>query len=113
MPGPLRLLFVHGPEAACWRVGFDLAQAAAALDVPVELAFSADGLRLLLADVVDEAPARAARGAYASLELLGIEAVYAPVRPDVVVAAPSALPIRWLAPAAWQSWLRRASVQVW
>lgn len=112
MSGLLRLLFVHGPEAACWRAGFDLAQAAAALDVPVELAFSADGLRLLLADV-DDAPGRAARGAYASLELLGIEAVYAPVRADAIVAAPSVLPIRWLESAAWQSWLRRASVQVW
>ena len=112
MNPPLRLLFVRGPGAACWRAGFDVAQAAAALDVPVELAFAADGLRLIRADA-DDTPGKAARGAYASLELLGIESVYAPARPELSAAAVTALPIRWLQPAAWQSWLRRAPVQVW
>ena len=112
MTPPLRLLFVHGPGAACWRAGFDLAQAAAALDVPLELAFAADGLRLILADPQDPS-GKLARGAYASLELLGIEAVHAQARAAISQDAASALPIHWLQPAAWQAWLRRAPLQVW
>ena len=44
---PLRILFAHGPDdEAIWRAGFDLVQAAAALDLPLELGFAGDGLRL-------------------------------------------------------------------
>lgn len=112
MSSVLRLLFVHGPKAACWRAGFDLVQAAAALDVPVEIAFAGAALDLILPGSGDPA-GKAARGAYASLELLGIELVYAQVRADVGPALPSALPIRWLQPQDWNSWLRRAPLQVW
>lgn len=112
MDRTLRLLFVHGPATACWRAGFDLVQAAAALDVPVELAFAADGLDLILPG--SPAPAaRAARGAYASLELLGIEWVSAQAIADAVRPSTTALPVHWLQPPAWRAWLRRAPLQVW
>lgn len=108
----LRLLFVHGPGVACWRAGFDLVQAAAALDLPVELAFAADGLDLILA-TGSEPEARAARGAYASLELLGIDMVRAQAIARGDRAPTSALPVQWLQPSAWRDWLRCAPLQVW
>lgn len=112
MAAALRLLFVHGPGASCWRAGFDLVQAAAALDVPVELGFAADGLGLILPGA-DAAAGRAARGAYASLALLGIEEVYAATPGEAGPHCAPVLPVRWLASAAWRAWLRRAPLQVW
>ena len=112
MSAPLRLLFVHGPASAFWRAGFDVAQAAAALDVPVELGFAGDGLGLIRAGL-DDAHGKRACGAYASLELLGIEVVYAPAAGPVDTAAAPVLPVSWLQPADWHAWLRRAPLQVW
>lgn len=112
MSAPLRLLFVHGPASACWRAGFDVAQAAAALDVAVELGFAGDGLGLIRAGL-DGAHGGRARSAYASLELLGIELVYAPVGGALDTTAAAVLPLCWLQPADWQAWLRRAPLQVW
>lgn len=112
MSAPLRLLFVHGPASACWRAGFDVAQAAAALDVPVELGFAGEGLGLIRF-VLDDAHGKRARGAYASLELLGIEVVNAPAAESGDTQAASVLPVSWLQPADWQAWLRRAPLQVW
>lgn len=111
MSAPLRLLFVHGPARPCWKAGFDVAQAAAALDVPVELGFAAEGLGLILMRA--DSLRGFTPGAYASLELLGIDRVYAPAPTDVSAALPSMLPIHWMPPTAWKSWLRRAPVQVW
>lgn len=101
----LRLLFT---DAVHWRAGFDLAQAAAALDQPLELGFAGAGLELIL-----EAPGGArppSFGAFASLELLGVEAVRVPL---AVPARPSALPLRALAAGEWRTWLRAQALQAW
>ncbi len=112
MAPPLRLLFVRGARANSWRAAFDIVQAAAALDLPVELAFAGAGLGLILPDS-EGAHGQSARGAYASLELLGIETVYALANGQSVANARSVLPVSWLQPSSWQSWLRRAPLQVW
>lgn len=107
---PLRLLFLHGAgDTAAWRAGFDLAQAAAALDVPLEIGFAGAGLDLIRTGTA--AAHGPAGGAFASLALLGIDQALAPAAERVVDGA--ALPLLWLDAAAWQSWLRRAPLQVW
>lgn len=103
----LRLLFTRGPEGD-WRAGFDLAQAAAALDLPLQLGFAGDGLRLVLADAHDRrAPAF---GAFASLELLGVAAAHVP---SPAPRNASALPLQVLDADAWRAWLRAGSLQTW
>lgn len=105
---PLRLLFAHGPgNEALWRAGFDLAQAAAALDSPLELGFAGDGLRLITLNPDGSRPASYAR--FASLSLLDVAAACVPA----ALAGPAALPLEPLGDQAWRDWLRRAPLQVW
>lgn len=114
MSRPLRLLFVHGPaDGALWRAGFDLAQAAAALDMPVEIAFAGAGLSLVYSD--REGATGPATGAFASLELLGVDSARAPIveRESQHSARRTALPLTWLCADDWQRWLRCAPLQVW
>lgn len=103
----LRLLFTCGPGGA-WRAGFDLAQAAAALDVPLELGFAGDGLELVRVAV--DGRRASVSGAFASLEMLGVEAVRVPAPWP---AQASALPIQALAADAWRAWLRAGPLQTW
>lgn len=113
MNGPLRLLFARGPAAAPWRAGFDLAQAAAALDLPIEIAFAGAGLALIM-PTTGEVAAAPVRGAWASLELLGVEQVLAPAPCAAEFDASRAvLPVRWLDAGQWRDWLRQAPLQVW
>lgn len=110
MNRPLRLLFVHGPaDDAIWRAGFDLAQAAAALDMPVEIGFAGAGLALVGVDQVG--PPSPAGGAFASLELLGVDCAWAPAVERKTQR--TALPLNWLSAEDWRVWLRRAPLQVW
>lgn len=105
---PLRLLFAHGPEhPAIWRAGFDLAQAGAALDLPLELGFAGDGLRLITRMPDGSRPPSYAR--FASLGLLDVAAARVPVS----VPLPAALPLAPLGEQGWRDWLRRAPLQVW
>lgn len=105
---PLRLLFTHGPEnEAIWRAGFDLAQASAALDLPLELGFAGDGLRLITLQPSGGRPPSYAR--FASLGLLDVAAARVPA----AVCGPAALPLEPLDDQAWRDWLRRAPLQVW
>jgi len=101
----LRLLFVHGPEDAVWRAGFELAQAAAALDVPLELAFAGPGLELITTQ-------RDCARNFASLELLGVDQVRIETAPQGA-ASKLALPVQQLSALQWQAWLRAAPLQVW
>jgi len=100
----LRLLFVHGPSEDLWRAGFELAQAAAALDVPLELAFAGPGLDLIAAN--SDCGRR-----FASLELLGVDQVRVPS--ERVPNDSSTLPVQELSKAQWHHWLRAAALQVW
>lgn len=105
---PLRILFTHGPgDETRWRAGFDLAQAAAALDSPLELGFAGDGLQLITLEADGTRPASYAR--FASLALLDIAAVRVPGP----VGRPAALALEPLGDQAWRAWLRRAALQVW
>ncbi len=105
---PLRILFAHGPDdEAIWRAGFDLVQAAAALDLPLELGFAGDGLRLVTLGADGSRPPSHAR--FASLELLGV----APARVPRADGGPSALRLEPLDGPEWREWLRRAPLQVW
>jgi hypothetical protein len=109
----LRILFVRGRAASTWRAGFDLAQAAAALDVPLELGFAGDAVELIVPAPSDTA-AIAGSGVWASLALLGVEHVHAPAAcRDGLDLGRAALPVRWLDPGDWRAWLRRAPMQVW
>jgi hypothetical protein len=114
MQPPLRLLFLHDPMIdGQWSAGFDLAQAAAALDIPVEIALAGPGLSLLLAGHADPV-AISARKAFASLELLGVDQVLAPAPcPTALDSGSATLKVRWLDASNWQHWLRQAAVQVW
>lgn len=105
---PLRILFAHGPDdEAIWRAGFDLVQAAAALDLPLELGFAGDGLRLVTLGADGSRPPSHAR--FASLGLLDVAAARVPA----AVCGPAALPLEPLDDQAWRDWLRRAPLQVW
>lgn len=113
MTAPLRLLFTRAPMAANWRAGFDLAQAAAALDVPLELGFAGAGLELIVPRVLDTGT-MAGTGAWASLALLGIEQVRAAAADSAGFdRGRSALPVLWLDAGDWREWLRHAPVQGW
>ena len=109
MTMPLRLLFLHGPETALWRCGFDLAQAAAALDIALELGFAGDGLGLIVAAAADTKSL--SHRSFASLEMLGIDQVFAPMTANARLQ--SALPLRRLDAHAWHAWMRRAPLQAW
>ncbi len=113
MNAPLRMLFTRAPAAATWREGFELAQAAAALDVPLELGFAGDGLELIMPLAVD-AEVPAGTRVWASLALLGVDSISAPEdcrrRFDSERAA---LVVRWLDADEWRTWLRRAPLQGW
>ncbi len=105
---PLRILFAHGPEdEVIWRAGFDLAQAGAALDLPLELGFAGDGLRLITLQSDGSRPPSYAR--FASLGLLDVAAVRVPA----AASGPAALALELLGEQAWRDWLRRAPLQVW
>jgi hypothetical protein len=109
----LRLMFTHAPAADTWRPGFELAQAAAALDMPLELGFAGAGLELIMprAAAIRSQPGT---GVWASLALLGVEGVHAPAAcRDRFVGAHSALPVRWLETDAWLEWMRRAPLTGW
>lgn len=110
MFAPMPLLFVHGPARPCWKAGFDVAQVAGGARRAGGSASppKASGCLTRADSVRGFTP-----GAYASLELLGIDRVYAPAPTDISAALPSMLPIHWMPSAAWKSWLRRAPVQVW
>ncbi len=113
MNAPLRLLFARGQHPATWRAGFDLAQAAAALDVPLELGFAGAGVKLIVPSAA-VAEAVAGAGVWASLTLLGVECVYAPVScRDGLDPDRAALPVRWLDASDWRAWLRCAPLQAW
>ena len=113
MNAPLRLLFARGHHPATWRAGFDLAQAAAALDVPVELGFAGAGVQLIVPSVAD-AEIVAGSGIWASLALLGVERAYAPAScRDGLDPDRAALPVRWLDARDWRAWLRCAPLQAW
>ncbi|GMU44390.1 MAG: hypothetical protein IT479_08375 [Xanthomonadales bacterium] len=101
----LRLLFT---SSGGWRAGFDLVQAAAALDLPLEIGFAGDGLRLIL--VADGGQCPASFGAFASLELLGVDRARVPAPAP---AQSAALPLQALAPAEWRDWLRSRALQTW
>lgn len=110
---PLRLLFMRAPGDSAWRAGFDVAQAAAALDVPLELGFAGPGLQLIVPPAADTSVARGT-GVWASLALLGVESVYAANAGSAGLDRQrSALPVVWLDPVDWRRWLCRASVQGW
>lgn len=112
MNAPMRLLFTRG-AAAPWRVGFDLAQASAALDVPMELAFAGAGLELIMPRDGDAGPS-AVHGSWASLELLGVERVFSPAPcPPGFDFARTVLPVCWLDADPWRDWLRQAPLQGW
>lgn len=111
MSAPLRLLLTHGGDpAGRWRVVFDLVQAAAALDVALELGFAGAGLELI--ELGGDGPRRPCASAYASLQLLGVESVRLPAGSPCMPREP-ALPLRLLDDVAWRAWLRAAPLQVW
>jgi hypothetical protein len=113
MSTALRLLFVRGRQLATWRAGFDLAQAAAALDVPLELGFVGAGVKLIVPSAAD-AEVVAGSGVWASLTLLGVERAYAPAScRDGLDPDRAALPVHWLDASDWRAWLRRAPLQAW
>ncbi|MGE4071527.1 MAG: hypothetical protein AB7E72_10165 [Lysobacterales bacterium] len=112
MSGPLRILLLGSDQAdADWRSSFDLLQAAAALDVPVEIGVSGPALRWLLPEpAVSCDIARA----FSSLALLDL----APIRarrpcPDALAGRQPILPLDWMDAPAWRIWLRHAALQVW
>ncbi len=105
---PLRILFTHGPEnELIWRAGFDLVQASAALDLPLELGFAGDGLLLVTLLPDGNRPPSYAR--FASLGLLDVAAARVPA----AIGGPAALPLEPLGELAWRDWLRRAPLQAW
>lgn len=113
MTAPLRLLFTRAPAAGSWRAGFDLAQAAAALDVPLELGFAGAGLELIVPRALDTGTL-AGSGVWASLALLGVERVHAASAGcEGFDRSRGALPVLWLGADDWRGWLRRAPVQGW
>jgi hypothetical protein len=113
MSAALRLLFTRGQHLATWRAGFDLAQAAAALDVPLELGFASAGVKLIVPSAT-ETEVVAGSGIWASLTLLGVEYAYAPASCCIGLAPDrAALPVRWLDASDWRAWLRRAPLQAW
>ena len=101
---PLRMLLLRADDD--WRAAFELAQAALALDHGLELGFAGDGLALLRADVDAPVSARA----FASLSLLGLERVSAPLPAPPLPG--SKLPVQWLDASAWRAWLRAGPLQI-
>lgn len=114
MMAPLRVLLLHEPgDDASWRVAFDLIQAAAALDMPLQLALAGRGLEWLGPPQAGNAPCAASR-ALSSLQLIGIEQVLAPGPiPESLALLDSALQVSWLDAISWRTWLRQAPLQVW
>jgi hypothetical protein len=113
MNAPLRLLFTRAPAATTWRAGFDLAQAAAALDVPLELGFAGDALELIMPLAADTGVV-AGTGVWASLALLGVDQINAPATcRNRFDSERAALAVCWLSADQWQAWLRRAPLQGW
>lgn len=101
----MRLLFLSAGEH--WRAPFELVQAALAFDVPVELGFAGAGLQLLALD--DHGQPRASARAFASLGLLGIGTVHAPLAD---ACSSSSLPIAWLDAGSWRAWLRAGPLEL-
>ena len=94
-----------------WRSSFDLLQAAAALDVPMEIGVAGAALDWLLPDpAVSCVIARA----FSSLALLDLAPILArgPC-PDALCTRQPVLPLRWIDPPVWRAWLRQADLQVW
>lgn len=90
-----------------WRAPFELIQAALAFDVRVELGFAGPGLQLLALD--DPTQPRASARAFASLGLLGLGPVHAPLG-DACTSL--SLPIEWLDADAWRAWLRAGPLEL-
>jgi hypothetical protein len=112
MSAPLRILLLgSGREDADWRSSFDLLQAAAALDVPMEIGVAGPALDWLLS--INAANSKVGR-ALSSLALLEIAPILAcgPC-PDQLAARQPLLPLRWIDPDAWRVWLRQSALQVW
>ncbi len=112
MSGPLRILLLGSDQpGANWRSSFDLLQAAAALEVPVEIGAAGPALQWLLPDPA--APSDVSR-AFSSLALLDLAPIIArgPC-PDALAGRQPALPLHWIDPPAWRTWLRHAALQVW
>ncbi len=100
----MRMLFLSAGEH--WRAPFELVQAALAFDIPVELGFAGTGLELL-AD--EPSQPRASARAFASLALLGLGPVHAPLGD---AGARSSLPIAWLDTDCWHGWLRAGPLEL-
>lgn len=105
-----RVLLTAAPPAATrdWRAIVDWLQAAAAFDHPLELAACGDGLRWLASK---DAAHMAAIAALSSLTTLEVGSIRVPK--DAAIRTDETLfELARLDAAAWQRWLRQASLQV-
>lgn len=112
MERPVRILYAAAPgSAGDWRAAFDLAQAAAAFDVPIEIACCGDGLAWLRPSHPEHALAAAA---FASLGVLGVTDIRVPAEAVVTMdAVHGTLAVLRLDVDQWQAWLRQGPLQVW
>ena len=112
MTAPLRILLLGSDQPdGNWRSSFDLLQAAAALEVSVEIGIAGPALRWLLPDPAESSDIARA---FSSLALLDLAPIIArgPC-PYALAGRQPVLPLRWIDPPAWRQWLRQAALQVW